>query len=76
MGLLCTVFFAISPVNGDDGFVPVDSSSFAYVNGRDFMIAAYAAIFAVLAFYVITLLLREKKISKTIKELENRPASE
>jgi hypothetical protein len=71
INVLSAVFIMLSPQK-NDGFVPIDTGSLAAVSGKNFMIVAYAAFFAVLVIYAVSLVWREKKIQRRIREVEKR----
>lgn len=60
----------MSPRGGDE-FVPVEAGQLVSVNGKALMIAAYSVLLAALLIYSISLLWRERKISRELGDLKS-----
>lgn len=56
--------------NSADEFVPVDPAQLATVSAKSLMVGAYGALFALLVIYSVSLLWRERKITRSLDELE------
>ncbi len=55
-----------------EDYVPVDLAKRSRVNGKTFMILAYAAALGLILSYAVSLYWRQKKIYRTVSEIEQK----